>query len=221
MPTDTLELGRLIVKELDLDPGVDTLGRWMAHHVAELIGAAEAAPNARLRQECRKDAFEAISRLWSHRSAFENRINPLFELKPIIQIMGILDPDENEYLSRNESTRYVYGAFRRLMICLLFRKVGSLDQVTDAVSLAKASLQFQSDDERTVISTLDSWLDDALTREAAVRSRPLKAVKMEKVDLDEAARKLIAEARKALDEVEQEIARARPKGASSRKSVEF
>ena len=38
-----LDLGRALVDELGLDPGVDTLGRWMAHHIAELIEEAETA----------------------------------------------------------------------------------------------------------------------------------------------------------------------------------
>ena len=32
-----LELGKLFVKELDLEKSVDTLSRWMAHYVAEKI----------------------------------------------------------------------------------------------------------------------------------------------------------------------------------------
>lgn len=39
--SDVLELGKLLVKALDLDETVDTLGRWMAHHIAELMQAAE------------------------------------------------------------------------------------------------------------------------------------------------------------------------------------
>lgn len=43
-----LDLGRKLVQELDLDPGVDTLGRWMAHYVAELIHYADnATPDGR------------------------------------------------------------------------------------------------------------------------------------------------------------------------------
>ena len=41
MPKDVLDLGRALVEELGLDPGVDTLSRWMAHYIAELIEDAE------------------------------------------------------------------------------------------------------------------------------------------------------------------------------------
>lgn len=96
--------GRLLVKELNIDPGVDTLGRWMAHHIAELLSAVENAPNATLKQERSKEAFEAINNLWAHRSKHEKRINPLFDLKPIVQVMGTLDPARNVYVLRNEGT---------------------------------------------------------------------------------------------------------------------
>lgn len=103
-----------------------------------------------------------------------------------------------------------YDSFYRLMICLLFRKGESLNQIGAAVSRAKTTSEFQNSEERAVIATLDFWLEGALTRESAKpRKRPSKAAKVEKIDLNEAAKTLIAEARKALNEVEQEIVRAR------------
>ena len=30
-----ISLGKALVQELELEPGVDTLSRWMAHYVAE------------------------------------------------------------------------------------------------------------------------------------------------------------------------------------------
>ena len=38
-----INLGKSMVEELGLDPGVDTLARWMAHYVAEQIAIAENA----------------------------------------------------------------------------------------------------------------------------------------------------------------------------------
>ena len=51
MPADVLELGKILVRELKLDPGVDTLGRWMAHHIAELIRAADEADDVEERRD--------------------------------------------------------------------------------------------------------------------------------------------------------------------------
>ena len=103
------------------------------------------------------------------------------------------------------------------MICLLFCKVESISRVSGAVSRAKATSRFQSNEERSVIAALDFWLECALTRESAkLRKGPPKTSKVEKLDLNKVARELIAEARKALDEVEQEIVEGR---ASKRKSA--
>lgn len=40
---DVLELGEHLVKELNLQPRGDTLGRWLGHHVAELMWKSEHA----------------------------------------------------------------------------------------------------------------------------------------------------------------------------------
>ena len=57
---DTLTLGKLIVKELELEP-TDTLGHWMAHHISELISKVE-TPSQEIEQRC----FETILTLWKH-----------------------------------------------------------------------------------------------------------------------------------------------------------
>ena len=38
-----LELGQALVAELGLDTETDTLARWMAHYIAELLEAAKAS----------------------------------------------------------------------------------------------------------------------------------------------------------------------------------
>jgi len=60
---DVVGLGERIVTQLGLDDSDDTLGRWMAHRVAELIEQAE-----RNDDEAKKQASELILRLWARRS---------------------------------------------------------------------------------------------------------------------------------------------------------
>ena len=43
LPSAVLRLGARIVRELELEPSVDTLGRWMAHHLAEVMQEVESA----------------------------------------------------------------------------------------------------------------------------------------------------------------------------------
>lgn len=90
-----MALGRQIVGELGLEPGVDTLGKWMSHHIAELIADAEREADPEDKRKKESQAAEAISKLWQHRSHYENRINPLHNLKLILQVLHTLDPNRN------------------------------------------------------------------------------------------------------------------------------
>ena len=99
LPKDVLELGKVIVKDLGLDPGVDTLGRWMAHHLAELMADAEQSTDPEQRRTKEKEAAEAIIKLWQHRHSYDNRINPFQELKPILQVLRSLDPNRNVWIA--------------------------------------------------------------------------------------------------------------------------
>ena len=94
-----LGLGRKLVAELGLESGVDTLGRWMAHYIAELIEAAENAPPVE-RAVCQKRCFDAILDLWCHRAELPNGSRPFEDLEPIVRAIESLDPD-------NEASRYL------------------------------------------------------------------------------------------------------------------
>ena len=83
---------RKLVDELGKDPPPDTLSRWMAHYVAELIDAAVNAPvgkRAALRRKC----FETILELWSHRADLPRGRRPFEELEPIARALESLDPN--------------------------------------------------------------------------------------------------------------------------------
>lgn len=65
-----MRLGQRIVRELGLEDGTDTLGRWMAHRIAELMERAEQADNNEAREESRRECADLILRVWSHRSGW-------------------------------------------------------------------------------------------------------------------------------------------------------
>lgn len=70
---DVLGLGRHLVRELRFEDGVDTLGRWMAHHLAELIDEAESGSTPAERLRARKSATETILKIWEHRASLPGR----------------------------------------------------------------------------------------------------------------------------------------------------
>jgi hypothetical protein len=87
-----INLGKTLVEELGLDPGVDTLARWMAHHVAEQIAIAEdATGDAKTRAEQR--CFETILKLWEHRSSLPTGHRPFESFEPIFRALERLDPE--------------------------------------------------------------------------------------------------------------------------------
>ena len=92
-PDDVLALGRKLIGELGLEASTDTLGRWMAHHVAGLIASAETATGPK-KHAAEKECFEAILALWKHRSALPRGVRPFEKLEPIIRAVASLDPED-------------------------------------------------------------------------------------------------------------------------------
>jgi hypothetical protein len=87
-----LALGGKLVAELKLVESTDTLARWMAHYVAELIEAAKRAPEDQ-QSNAKTRCAEAILGLWAHRGALPPAIRPFEDLKPVIELLETLDPD--------------------------------------------------------------------------------------------------------------------------------
>ena len=99
-----MALGRKLVDELGEDPSPDTLSRWMAHYLAELIDAAENAPQEELAASRRK-CFDTVLELWSHRADLPAGRRPFEDLEPIGRALESLDPG-------NETPRF-FAAARR------------------------------------------------------------------------------------------------------------
>lgn len=86
-----LDLGKKLVDEFGLDKGVDTLGRWMAHYIAELILDVEsAAPEDKASKQER--CASAILDLWQHRAELPNGTRPFEDAEPILRALESLDP---------------------------------------------------------------------------------------------------------------------------------
>lgn len=91
-----INLGKLFVKELKLEPGVDTFSRWMAHYIAERMTAAEQALSDEDKKEAEKECFETILALWKHRWLLPSQKRPLEEFESILKTLERLNPEEQE-----------------------------------------------------------------------------------------------------------------------------
>lgn len=86
-----IKLGEKLVEELSSDR-VDTLGRWMAHYIAERIAEAESAPASGKKQL--KDACaEEILKIWAHRKELPGGFRPFNDFEPVLRTLQSLDLD--------------------------------------------------------------------------------------------------------------------------------
>lgn len=84
---EIIKLGEKIVKELNLNQGVDTLGRWMSHYLSELIVKSESHEDESIRNSTRKECCDLILKLWENKEDVPGISTPTSDLEPIINIL--------------------------------------------------------------------------------------------------------------------------------------
>lgn len=149
-------LGKKLVAELSLGDSVDTLGRWMAHYVAELVQEAEAATGDD-RSAKQAQLRDAILALWAHRFELPRGNRPFGEFEPILRALASLDPESkfsryfspsrapgNESGESDETRQWIELASAldhasKILIdyCLTLAADSALDKSKDWVKLAK------------------------------------------------------------------------------------
>lgn len=98
---DILGLGKLMVKELSLEP-TDTLGRWMVHHISKLITEVEKSSDSQ-KQETEERCRNAILALWKHIDVFPRNHRPLENIEPLIATIEALSPENKAYFFQSEA----------------------------------------------------------------------------------------------------------------------
>ena len=83
-----LALGKRLTQELGSAREVDTLSRWMSHHISELMLAAENADDAS-RPAALRECRTAILDLWKHRT------RPFEGLEPLLRTLEELASDSH------------------------------------------------------------------------------------------------------------------------------
>lgn len=79
----------------------DTLGRWMAHYLAERISEAENAPE-REKKQIKAACAEEILRIWAHRQTMPGGFRPFRDYGPVVRTLQSLDlnPELPRYFDR-------------------------------------------------------------------------------------------------------------------------
>jgi len=98
--TKIIKLGEKIVEELLLNDGVDTLSKWMAHYVAELIEKARYA-EGKEREKYEKECFETILKLWGEVHKVPNIVPPLSRFEKIYELCEeMMSKDKYRYFPK-------------------------------------------------------------------------------------------------------------------------
>lgn len=83
------------MQELNLEPGVDTLSRWIAHYITEQIAIADSATGGE-KAEAEKRCFDSIMQLWQHRYALPNGRSPFKDFTSIFETLQRLNPENQK-----------------------------------------------------------------------------------------------------------------------------
>ena len=126
LPKDVLALGQHLVRALNLEDSVDTLGRWMAHHLAELLAEVEKCRKVSDRKAAEDRAMLVILRIWEHRQQLHGKAYPLSQYKKAADVLTSIHIQSNRFDAWHQHsdgslglTLEVYGAASRLALFAL------------------------------------------------------------------------------------------------------
>ncbi len=210
--TEILALGRYLVRELGYEDRADTLGRWMAHHLAELISVAENGATLEERSRAQADATETILRIWEHRATLPGKAYPLTVYQDVLQVIDRLRPDDNPFkyfghhaeARREQLAAVIFDNLIRLIIALLLKRVPTDAGVTDE---GKVAVEALDETEQRIFQTLQHWAELlTLADQKPNRARRRRKSRAQSpVNLDEVAVRLIDNITETLSELRGEI----------------
>ena len=135
-----LTLGRDLADALDEG---DVVGRWLAHHLADLLTRCEASPDD---QELARTTREVILKLWEHKSAGGFRRPPYGHLAPVLDAPARLEPEPapwRRYRTFSDDEKPPEGALERYPVlktaCRIDGEVGDLVRLAVAVAAMEAT----------------------------------------------------------------------------------
>ena len=157
-PKDVLALGQVIVRQLELEDRGAVLERWLAHHLAEVmteadhaVGPAKAASEAQ--------AVDLVLKLWAHRRALPEPVDPLGGYRKAVEVLGRLVPEANPWAYRRRPE--TYDALLHEMFELLGRIVLAgllLTQVSRARPVTAEESKGLEEEEVYLQSVFEQWI---------------------------------------------------------------
>lgn len=157
-PNTVLALGEKIVRELELTDGVDTLGKWMAHHLASLIEDAERSDGAQTAAS--QEAVDLIFRLWEYRGSMPGTADPMSALKGAIGVLDRIGPDSSPFYRHSQDMRerdlaLLFDSLRKLMA----HGVILISGQKDIPEYTAETFEHLAEEEQQFIMALGGWLN--------------------------------------------------------------
>lgn len=211
-PKDVLGLGKHLVRELDIEDGVDTLGRWMAHHLAELMHDAKKAKTVAKRTKAKKQAVETIIKIWEHRKSLQREAYPLAEYKDLLKVIDRLRLDSNPYGFFGSNlddldiiASSLFDNLTRLILALLLIKFNSI--IKSKKEVDEVVIEALDDEEKRIILAINEWYSIFPTKsdedETFDNSKEIEETK--KVNFRESSIKLIESIEKSLTNLREQL----------------
>ena len=207
---EILKLGKKLIKELELVYTGNTLARWMAHYLAELINNIDKCESKEEKIKFQKECCNIILEIWQKRERVPIE-KPTDRLKPIIDVISLLKKNEHPFIShrffdkknglkhsnsswlsfleiiRNNSERI----YRKSLIAMISEELLEKDK-----EWIKEHSSFLSDDEKSVIEYLDSIREITISFHGEEEKEETEKEKVEK---------LFNELEEQLDEQKEEL----------------
>jgi len=164
LPTKTLELGTKIVQDLGLGHSVDTLSRWMSHHLAEKMVSLETLTGEE-KNKVEKEVIELIDKLWLDRHNWPGGIAPLNQYNELRAVLNRLGANSSPFQSNrpDEAEKLLATIFFGLKQTVINGAI----LLSDNRKLPKdfnASLDVFDEDERQYIESIKSWIEFSIRR---------------------------------------------------------
>ncbi|NCB59947.1 MAG: hypothetical protein EOM46_21250 [Gammaproteobacteria bacterium] len=162
------QLGHHLATELGFSDSCDTLGKWMSHHLAEVMERAEYEENPEEKEKYQQQAVELILKLWGHRRNMSSNAYPLARFRKIIESLSILSPEANVW-ERNKLGKYEsLAADTFSMIVDLYRALHFVEFTSLKSNRSnQVPPSVLTDEEQEVYDFLVSWAEEEMNFRSA------------------------------------------------------
>lgn len=156
-------LGHHLATELGFSDSCDTLGKWMSHHLVEMMDRVEREKDAEKKEKYQQKTVELILKIWEHRSSLNGHAYPLARFMGILDSLSILSPEANVW-ERNRLGKYEsLAADSFSMIVDLYRTLHFIAFVSlDSIRGKQVPPVVFSDEEQKIYDFLTNWAEEEI-----------------------------------------------------------